>query len=219
MVSQRQGKTLIGHCYEAGSRSLPYLPFVEALRGYVVQRDRAALASELGNAAGEVARIIPEVGHRLAVDLPPPGDPETDRYRLLEALGGFMANAARAQPLLLVLEDLHDADRGTLDLLLHLARTLHAARLRIVGTYRDVEVGRVHPLSDALAELRRTSRFMRIPLRGLSLDEVHRMFSGDSRSRGPAQPRRGRAPTDRGQPTVRAGSAALPGRGRTRRAS
>ena len=40
-----------------------------------------------------------------------------------------MANAARAQPLLLVLEDLHDADRGTLDLLLHLARTLHGARL------------------------------------------------------------------------------------------
>ena len=176
-VSQRQGKALIGHCYESGSRSLPYLPFVEALRGYIVQRDRAALESELGNAAGEVARIIPEVGHRLAVDLPQPGDPETDRHRLLEAVGGFMANAARAHPLLLVLEDLHDADRGTVDLLLHLARTLHGARLLIVGTYRDVEVGRVHPLSDALAELRRTSRFVRIPLRGLSLDEVHRMFS------------------------------------------
>ena len=59
------------------------------------------------------------------------------------------------QPLCIVLEDLHWADRGTLDLLLHVARNLQGARLLIVGTYRDVEVDRAHPLSGALAELRR----------------------------------------------------------------
>ena len=77
---------------------------------------------------------------------------------------------------LLVLEDLHDADRDTLDLLLHLARTLADARLLVVGTYRDVEVDRVHPLSAALADLHRTGNFLRIGLRGLSVDEVQRMY-------------------------------------------
>jgi len=97
---------------------------------------------------------------------------------------GFLRNASQAQALLLVLEDLHDADRGTLDLLLHLARNLQGAdatgrgaRLLVVGTYRDVEVDRAHPLSGALAELRRAGSFLRVPLRGLTIDEVQRMMS------------------------------------------
>ena len=79
-------------------------------------------------------------------------------------------------PLLLVLEDLQDADRGTLDLLLYLARNLHGSRLLVLGTYRDVEVDRAHPLSAALTELHRASNFARIHLRGLSRDEVLRLL-------------------------------------------
>jgi tetratricopeptide (TPR) repeat protein len=92
-------------------------------------------------------------------------------------VAGFLRNASKVQPLLIVLEDLHDADRGTLDLLLHLARNLTDARFMIVGTYRDVEVDRGHPLSGALAELRRSGSFLRVPLRGLTVDEVHRMYN------------------------------------------
>jgi tetratricopeptide (TPR) repeat protein len=76
----------------------------------------------------------------------------------------------------IVLEDLHWADRGTLDLLLHASRNLQGARLLIVGTYRDVEVDRSHPLSGVLADLRRSANFSRLPLRGLTVDEVHRMY-------------------------------------------
>jgi DNA-binding CsgD family transcriptional regulator len=189
-VVDRNARCLIGHCYEAGSQSLPYLPFVEALRAYVVQRDASALQVELGAAAGEVARIVPDIADRLDVQLPPPGDPEDDRRRLLQGVVNFLANLAAAQPVLLVLEDLHDADRATLDLLLHLARHLRGMPLLVVGTYRDVDVDRVHPLSDALAELRRTSTFLRLALRGLDVDEVHRMFSaigGHGVSRGRAE--------------------------------
>ncbi|MEE8561738.1 MAG: hypothetical protein V3S91_07190, partial [Gemmatimonadota bacterium] len=78
--------------------------------------------------------------------------------------------------MLVVLEDLHDADRGTLDLLLHVSRNLQGTRLLIVGTYRDVEVDRAHPLSSALAELRRSGSFLRVLLHGLTVDEVHRMY-------------------------------------------
>src|SRR5205085_88562 len=104
-------------------------------------------------------------------------DPDEDRWRLYQALSSFLHNASRVQPLLIILEDLHWADRGTLDLLVFLARQLAGTRLLIVGNYRDVEVDRAHPLSGALAELRRSSSFASLRLRGLSIDEVQRMMS------------------------------------------
>ncbi len=173
----RGGKALVGHCYEEGSLSLPYLPFVEALRGYVLQREPEGLKEDLGSGAADVARIISEVRDRVHVELRPSGDPEDDRWRLYQAVTGFLRNASSVQPLTIVLEDLHDADRGTLDLLVHVARNLQGARLLLVGTYRDVEVDRAHPLSGILAELRRGSQFQRVPLRGLTVEEVHRMMT------------------------------------------
>src|ERR687897_948186 len=104
------------------------------------------------------------------------GEPEDDRWRLLQAVTAFLRNASGVQPLMLLLEDLHWSDRGTLDLLQHLARNLAGARLLVVGTYRDVEVDRTHPLAATIAELRRTKSFQRLALRGLSTDEVHRMY-------------------------------------------
>jgi tetratricopeptide (TPR) repeat protein len=175
-VQLRGGKTLVGHCYEEGSLSLPYLAFVEAMRSYVLARDPEGLRSDLGTGAAEVARIVSEVRDRVPVELRDATDPEDDRWRLLNAVSTFLRNAASVQPLVIVLEDLHWSDRGTLDLLLHVARNLEGARLLIVGTYRDVEVDRTHPLSATLADLRRIGTFLRIPLRGLTVDEVHRMY-------------------------------------------
>jgi hypothetical protein len=177
-VALRGGKALVGHCYEEGSLSLPYLAFVEAMRSYVLAREPDGLRSDLGSGAADVARIVSEVRDRVqGVELRPAGDPEDDRWRLLQAVTGFLRNASSVQPLCIVLEDLHWADRGTLDLLLHVARQgLQGARLLIAGTYRDVEVDRSHPLSGTLAELRRQGNFLRVPLRGLTVDEVHRMY-------------------------------------------
>src|SRR5207248_1553568 len=104
-------------------------------------------------------------------------DPDEERWRLFQAVTAFLTNASAVQPLVIVLEDLHWADRGTLDLLTYLARHVQGARLVLVGTYRDVEVDRAHPLSSALADLRRVSNFDRMLLRGLSSDEVHRMMA------------------------------------------
>jgi eukaryotic-like serine/threonine-protein kinase len=177
-VAIRGGKTLVGHCYEEGSLSLPYLPFVEALRSYVLDRDPEGLQRDLGSGAAEVARIVSEVRDRVPVEVKSASaDPDEDRWRLYQALSAFLRNASSVQPLLVILEDLHWADRGTLDLLVFLARQFAGARLLIVGNYRDVEVDRAHPLSGALADLRRGSAFLRVPLRGLTVDEVHRMLA------------------------------------------
>jgi tetratricopeptide (TPR) repeat protein/archaellum biogenesis ATPase FlaH len=180
-VTLRGGRTLVGHCYEEGSLSLPYLAFVEALRSYVLSRDIKDLREELGTGAADVARIVSEIRERLKVKLRPQKDPEEERYRLLQAVTSFLTNAACVQPLLVVLEDLHDADKGTLDMLTHVSRHLAGARLLIIGTYRDVEVDRSHPLSAALAELRRVSSYGRVILRGLNADEVRRMLESITR--------------------------------------
>jgi len=175
-VALRGGKVLVGHCYEEGSLSLPYLAFVEALRSYVLTRDVNGLREELGTGAVDVARIVSDIKERLKVKLRPPGSPEEERYRLMEAVTGFLSNAATVQPLVVILEDLHSSDRGTLEMLTHVSRNLTGNRLLLVGTYRDIEVDRAHPLSGALAELRRISTFGRVVLRGLNTDEVRRML-------------------------------------------
>jgi tRNA A-37 threonylcarbamoyl transferase component Bud32/tetratricopeptide (TPR) repeat protein len=184
-VALRGGRTLIGHCYEEGSLSLPYLPFVEALRDYVLSREIKELQEQLGSGASDVARIVSEVRERLKIKLRPPKDSDEERYRLLQAVTGFLANAANVQPILLVLEDLHDSDKGTLDMLTHVSRHLAGTRLLVVGTYRDVEVDRNHPLSAALAELRRITSYERVLLRGLNADEVRRMLESIARQEVP----------------------------------
>jgi tetratricopeptide (TPR) repeat protein len=177
-VSLRNGRVLVGHCYEEGSLSLPYLAFVEALRTYAQACDVSRLREELGSGAPDVARIVSEIRERLRIQPRPKGDPGEERYRLLHAVSDFLGSAAATQPLLIVLEDLHSADGGTLEMLEHVARNLGDKRLLLVGTYRDIEVDRTHPLSAALAELRRLPHFGRVLLRGLNADEVRRMLSG-----------------------------------------
>jgi DNA-binding CsgD family transcriptional regulator len=67
-----------------------------------------------------------------------------------------------------------------LDLLLYVARNLRGARVLVVGTYRDVEVHRAHPLAAALTELHRASNVARIQLHGLSTNEVHQLLTETS---------------------------------------
>ena len=176
-VTLRGGMTLWGHCYEEGSLSLPYLAFVEAIRSYVLDRETDELKKELGSGASDVARIVSEIREKLHVEPREAQNPEEDRYRLMQAVASFLSNAAKVKPMLIILEDLHDADKGTLEMLSYVSRNLTGKRLLIIGTYRDVEVDRSHPLSAALAELRRVSSFGRILLRGLNVDEVRRMLA------------------------------------------
>jgi tetratricopeptide (TPR) repeat protein len=73
---------------------------------------------------------------------------------------------------MLHLQNLHWADKPSLLLLQHLARRFKGGRLMVVGTYRDVELDRSHPLSTVLAELRHERLYQRLSLRRLSESEV-----------------------------------------------
>jgi DNA-binding CsgD family transcriptional regulator len=179
-VSTRNGRLLLGHCYPEGSAGVPYQPFVEAFEAFARQLDAEALRAELGSTAGEVARMAPALRSRLQVELSAHESPEDDRLRLLSGVLDCLRNIGAAQPLLLVLEDLHDADRGTLDLLVYVARHLGGTPLLMLGTYRDVEVDRAHPLASTLSELRRVGHFERIQLGELSVDDVQGLLAAGS---------------------------------------
>ena len=171
-------QVIVGRSYETES-SVSYMPFIEALRAYVTGRPAEAVRAELGDAASEVAKLVSEV-RAIVPGLPaasrPSGDEE--RYRLFESVCSFLVNASRATPIVLLLDDLHWADAPSLRLLQHLSRRLADSRLLVVGTYRDIELSRRHPLAQVLAELRRDQSFQRIILRGLTLSEVQDFLEG-----------------------------------------
>ncbi|MGH9035395.1 MAG: protein kinase domain-containing protein, partial [Acidimicrobiia bacterium] len=172
----RAAQVLVGRCYET-EHVVPLLPFAEAIRAYVVQEPPDDLLKELGDGASDVASLVSEVRQRLP-DLPESGRPESDeaRYHLVESVSTFLLNAAAVHPIVLVLDDLHWADAPSLRLLCHLARRLPDSRLLVIGTYREVEVTRGHPLTEALGELRRERGFEHLTLGGLSPPEVHELL-------------------------------------------
>ena len=106
-----------------------------------------------------------------AADALQPGaaDDAGARHRLFDAVDTALADHT---PLLLVIDDLHWADRGTLLLASFVLRSARPGPLAIVGTYRDTELGRRSPLTGALADLQRDGALDRIGLRGLQEDEV-----------------------------------------------
>jgi tetratricopeptide (TPR) repeat protein len=76
----------------------------------------------------------------------------------------------------LVLEDLNWADDDSLLLLEFVARELGEAYVLVIGTYRDIDLSRRHPLSRTLGELARERLFERALLRGLSHADVERFI-------------------------------------------
>ena len=172
----RQAQVMWGRCYE-GQGVPPYWPWVQAIRTYVRERDSDQLRSELGAGAADIAEIVSDVKEQLPDLEPAPApSPEAARFRLFDSITSFLKSASRTKPMVLVLDDLHWADESSLLLLQFLARELGGSRLLVVGTYRDVDLSRQHPLAETLAELTRERLSERVLLRGLSRDDVERFI-------------------------------------------
>ncbi|HEY1238383.1 MAG TPA: AAA family ATPase, partial [Solirubrobacterales bacterium] len=151
-----------------------YWPWVQAIRSYARDADPVALAWQLGGGAPEVAQLIPEVAEKLDVEPAQGSDSEEARFRLFDSVTSLLLAAARDRPLVIVLDDLHWADEPSLLLLRFAARELASSGLLILGTYRDVELGRHHPLARVLGEISGIEGSGRIPLRGLGVGAVER---------------------------------------------
>ncbi|MFQ6030555.1 MAG: AAA family ATPase, partial [Dehalococcoidia bacterium] len=167
-------QVLWGRCYE-GEGAPPYWPWVQILRTLVEQSDAGQVRTDMGSGTPDIATILPTL-REILPDLESPSavEPEQARFRLFDSVTGFLKSNASRQPMLLVLDDLHWADGSSLLLLEFVAQELSAFPMMILGTYRDVELNRQHPLAETLGELTRGRRFQRVLLRGLSQEEVTR---------------------------------------------
>jgi class 3 adenylate cyclase/tetratricopeptide (TPR) repeat protein len=173
----REARVAWGRCREGAAPA--YWPWRQALRAYAAGRPPEEVAAELGREVAELGQLLPELiglegAPRPATEL----DPEMARFRLFDAMTSCLRSAAASRGLVVVLDDLHWADRATLLLLGFVAEELPDTRLLVVGTYRDVEVDRRHPLSGTLAELFRQPSTSYLALSGLDRGDVGRFIAG-----------------------------------------
>ncbi len=161
---------LVGGCLDVGGDTLPYAPLAEALRSLPMMLGADELAGVLDGARGELARLVPELGE------PAAGAAETPPARFLELLLGVLHRLADARAVVLVVEDLHWADRSTRDLLAFLVRNLRRG-VTLLLTVRSDELHRRHPLRPFLAELERGGRAERIDLRRLTRHELTELLT------------------------------------------
>ncbi len=162
---------LWGWCYDQQGAPA-YWPWLQAIRTYVQQRDPDMLRTEMGPGAADIAEIVPDVSQKLEGLTPPPQlEPEQARFRLFDSITTFLTTAGQNQPLVLVLDDLHWADKPSLLLLEFLVRQMSDSRILVIGCYRDTELTRHHPLPETLAQLSREPAFKRESLRGLSHED------------------------------------------------
>lgn len=174
-VAARAGgaTTLWARCNEEPGAP-PYWPWLQMLRAWLAGHDDEALRATLDAAAAAIAEILPEIGERLALPAPPlpARDAQQQRFRLFDAIAGFLRRAAARSPLLLIVDNLHWADASSLRLLEFVAPELGDSRILLLATYRDIELNRRHPLSATLGDLARHPHFRRFRLTGLDRNET-----------------------------------------------
>jgi predicted ATPase len=149
-AGERGWRVAAGRCWEEGGAPA-YWPWIQAVRS-------------LG---GEVERFAAAAGGS--------ADPETVRFRLFDAAGQFLIEAAHERPLMVVLDDLHAADAPSLVLLRFVSEAIAGAPILVVGSYREREV-RMHERRESFAELTRIAT--RISLQGLSEGDVEDYLAG-----------------------------------------
>jgi predicted ATPase len=165
-------KVLTGRCY-GGEGTPPFWPWVQIVRAYLSDQDRDTVLADMGAGAVDIAQVVPEVRERLPkLPTSPILESEHARFRFFDSFTTFLKNITRAQPLVLILDDLHWADASSLLLLQFLVRELGDVPLLVVGAYREVESGPHHPLRQTLGELVREQGSQTIPLHGLTERDV-----------------------------------------------
>jgi DNA-binding SARP family transcriptional activator len=160
--------TLVLYGAAEATVNAPYQPFVEALEFLLRVTDRSTLDECLGDACGELAWLLPDLG-------PSPanlGNPADARRRLHAAVARFLVRVGTRRPLLLVVDDAHWADVASHQLLRDLARTAPEGRVLLLTTHREHTEDVRPELTDTLAALTRLEGLTRLTIGGLGDDDV-----------------------------------------------
>jgi DNA-binding CsgD family transcriptional regulator len=162
----RGGRVLSGAAVELGDIGLAYLPVVDALRELAGDPGEADLLAAVAVTAPGLGRLLPGIGPAA------PGGDGLDQLQVFDAVRAVLAGRSERSPVVVLLEDLHWADRATLDLVAFLGRTLRTGRVTVVVSYRSDELHRRHPLRPLLAELVRLPWVERLDLAPFSRAEL-----------------------------------------------
>jgi predicted ATPase len=167
---------LLGESYAEGG--VPYAPFAQILRRAFRDGAREQFVAALPDfVLADLLALAPSLRLRFP-DVPPnPSlDPKAEQQRLFENVVAFCQALCERAPLLLVLEDAHWADSGSLALLRHLARRTRRQPLLLVATYREVELDQTRPFQEMLEGLNRERLATRLRLSRLDREGTHEML-------------------------------------------
>ena len=170
-VAEDQGALVLwGRCHEEAGAP-PYWPWVQILRAYVAASSLDEVRLNMGEAANDIAALVPELLDASHDPHQTPGaiaDANVARFRTFDAIRLFFHKATQQVPITLVLDNLHWADALSLLLLEFLSQELLRSRLLIIATYRDADALSKTPLLSTLGGLSRDSDAERVHLTGLS---------------------------------------------------
>jgi DNA-binding NarL/FixJ family response regulator len=136
---------LVGHCYDA--LATPYGPWLEVFSSYRCSDGGPSLPAPFAT-PGSVGEV-------------------TNQAALLRQVLDFFIALATQQPVVLLFEDLHWAEAGSLDVLRFVARAIAPLPLLLLATYRSDELAPTVPLYPLLPALMREAQAERLDLRPL----------------------------------------------------
>ncbi len=166
-LARQRGLTVAwGRAWETGGAP-PFHPWLEVLEELGGQAAGAPALDEGRPARGEGTAT----------------DAAHERFACFERVTRFLRESSRTKPLLLVFDDLHAADLPSLELLHFVARALHARRILVLGTLRDVESQRA-PCAELLARVGREASI--VTLGALGPEDVAKLVEAHT---GRADPR------------------------------
>lgn len=163
-----------GRCDE--DLGIPYQPWIESLTQLVAHAPERLLVAHIADRGGHLARLVPEIHRRVPVEVRGAFDADSERFVLFECIADLLERISAEQPVLLVLDDLHWADRPSIQLLRHVVMSSRSMRIGMLGTFRDSDITSDHALAELLAALHRESGTVRLALRGLGDDDLLRLL-------------------------------------------
>jgi class 3 adenylate cyclase len=171
LAKEHGAVTVRGACYD-GEWQAPYGPFAEAIGEYL-RLAPAELGEVVGRHAGILARIVPALSEAFPHAAIPVGlDKEEERFRVFDSMAQVLIGISKHAPLILILDDLHWAERGTVAMLNHVAHFVSTNSILLIGAYRAAEVDRKHPFAGILAGISRQRNFESLALSGLGEDDL-----------------------------------------------
>jgi class 3 adenylate cyclase/tetratricopeptide (TPR) repeat protein len=177
-AAARGSVVLYGRCDE--DRSIPYQPWLDALAHLCLSAPDVLLREHVEERGGELARLVPALAARVDLPARQEVDPETEQYLLFGAVVDLIGRVATYAPLLVVLDDLHWADHGSLRLLKYFAAAERPTRSHVVAIYRDSDVSANPSLRDTLAALYRELGVEIVALDGLDHDGVFELLEASA---------------------------------------